>query len=58
MLPLWIIACLQFDVKREAKIIHLIFQIFSDNDKNYGNTAIWTILCFYPFPSFNNVEKQ
>ena len=23
-----------------------------------GKTAIWTILCFYPFPPINNVEKQ
>ena len=23
-----------------------------------GQTAIWTILCFYPLPPLNSVEKQ
>ena len=26
--------------------------------KTMGKTAIWTILCFYPLPTLNNVEKQ
>ena len=26
--------------------------------KIMGKSAIWTILCFYPFPPLNNVEKQ
>ena len=23
-----------------------------------GKSAIWTVLCFYPFPPLNNIEKQ
>ena len=26
--------------------------------KIMGKTCIWTILCFYPLPHVNNVEKQ
>ena len=26
--------------------------------KIMGKTAFWTISCFYPLPSLNNVEKQ
>ena len=28
------------------------------SDKDYGKTAIWTILCFSPLPPLNNVEEQ
>ena len=43
-----------------CKTIQLSFSDFCRQSmtKIMGKTAIWTILCFYPRPPLNNVEKQ
>ena len=43
-----------------CKLVQLDFSDFSKQSvtKIMGKTASWEILCFYPLPPLNNVEKQ